>query len=46
MKTSVYPPYARAEEMIEGAEIGEPQVIRMNTGTGESETGWRVPLGS
>ena len=46
MKSSVYPPYARDKEMIEGGEIGEPQVIRMHTGPGKSETGWRVPLGS
>jgi predicted dehydrogenase len=41
-----YPPHVRAKEMIEGGEIGEPQMIRMHVGTGKSETGWRVPLSS
>jgi predicted dehydrogenase len=41
-----YPPHIRAKEMIEGGEIGEPQMIRMHVGTGKSETGWKVPLSS
>jgi predicted dehydrogenase len=41
-----YPPHVRAKEMIEGGEIGEPQMIRMHVGTGKSETGWKVPLSS
>ena len=41
-----YPPHVRAKEMLEGGEIGEPQMIRMHVGTGKSETGWRVPLSS
>jgi predicted dehydrogenase len=39
-----YPPYVRAKEMIDGGEIGEPQMIRMHVGTGKSETEWKVPL--
>jgi predicted dehydrogenase len=41
-----YPPYVRAKEVIEAGEIGEPQMIRLHVGTGKSERGWRVPLGS
>ena len=41
-----YPPHVRAKEMLEAGEIGEPQMIRMHVGTGKSDTGWRVPLGS
>jgi predicted dehydrogenase len=39
-----YPPHVRAKEMIEAGEIGEPQMIRLHVSTGQSETGWKVPL--
>jgi predicted dehydrogenase len=41
-----YPPHARAKELIEAGEIGEPQMIRLHVSTGKSETQWKVPLTS
>jgi predicted dehydrogenase len=41
-----YPPNARAHQMIEAGEIGEPQMIRIHVGTGKSKTQWKVPLES
>jgi predicted dehydrogenase len=39
-----YPPHARAKEMIEAGEIGEPQMIRIHLNTGTRDTAWKVPL--
>jgi predicted dehydrogenase len=39
-----YAPHVRAKAMIEAGEIGEPQMIRLHVGTGQSATGWKVPL--
>ncbi len=39
-----YPPYARAKEMIEAGEIGEPQMIRLHVNTGTRGDSWKVPL--
>ena len=39
-----YAPHVRAKAMIDAGEIGEPQMIRLHVGTGQSETGWKVPL--
>ena len=41
-----YPPYVRAQEMIEAGEIGEPQMIRLHVNSGTNETGWQVPESS
>ena len=41
-----YPPHARAKEMIEGGEIGEPCMIRIHLNTGTRDTAWKVPLSS
>jgi predicted dehydrogenase len=39
-----YAPHVRAKAMIDAGEIGEPQMIRLHVGTGQSPTGWKVPL--
>jgi predicted dehydrogenase len=39
-----YAPFARAKQMLDAGEIGEPQMIRLHVGTGTSETEWKVPL--
>lgn len=41
-----YPPYVRAKQMIEGGEIGEPQMIRLHVNSGSNDTGWQVPESS
>ncbi len=39
-----YPPAARAREMIQAGEIGQPRMIRMHVNTGTGDTAWKVPL--
>ncbi len=39
-----YAPHVRAKQMLDAGEIGEPQMIRLHVGTGNSETQWKVPL--
>lgn len=41
-----YEPHVRAKAMIDAGEIGEPQMTRLHVGTGQSATGWKVPLGA
>ena len=38
-----YPPFARAHQMVDAGEIGEPQMIRVHFSTGARGGGWQVP---
>ena len=41
-----YPPYARAKELLDAGEIGEPVTVRMKVIGGNPRYGWRVPAKS
>ena len=38
-----YPPVARAKQIIDRGDIGEPQTIRLKSNTGDPACGWPVP---
>jgi predicted dehydrogenase len=41
-----YEPHARAKQMLEAGEIGEPHMIRIHLNTGTRDTAWKVPVSS